>query len=100
MTRPRGELTTYRARGGYATNWTNPKRSNFLDTVDRGRTRAYVAVRRLPILLKVRFIFVEHGRLSATWYFCRQLVVCSRKHAYVDLELWLIFADFSVAFSK
>ena len=26
MTRPRGELTTYRARGGHATNWANPTR--------------------------------------------------------------------------
>ena len=24
MTRPRGELTTYRARGGHATEWANP----------------------------------------------------------------------------
>ena len=24
MTRPRGELTTYRARGGHATDWANP----------------------------------------------------------------------------
>ena len=28
MTRPRGELTTYRARGGQATDWANPTRSN------------------------------------------------------------------------
>ena len=27
MTRPRGELTTYRARGGHATDWANPTRS-------------------------------------------------------------------------
>ena len=26
MTRPRGELTTYRARGGHATDWANPTR--------------------------------------------------------------------------
>ena len=27
MTRPRGELTTYRARGGHATDWGNPTQS-------------------------------------------------------------------------
>ena len=27
MTQPRGELTTYRARGGHATDWANPTRS-------------------------------------------------------------------------
>ena len=36
----------------------------------------------------------EHARLSATGYFLsassRQLVLCGRKHAYVDLKLWLI----------
>ena len=47
---------------------------NFWDTVDRGRKRAYV-------------VEVELVRLSATGYFCRQLVVCSCKHAYADLEL-------------
>ena len=26
MTRPRGELTSYRARGGHATDWANPTR--------------------------------------------------------------------------
>ena len=30
MTRPRGELTTYRARGGHATDWANPTRSPVL----------------------------------------------------------------------
>ena len=29
MTRPRGELTTFRARGGHATDWANPTRSRF-----------------------------------------------------------------------
>ena len=28
MTRPRGELTIYSARGGHATDWANPTRSN------------------------------------------------------------------------
>ena len=29
MTQPRGELTTYRARGGHATDWANPTRYGF-----------------------------------------------------------------------
>ena len=33
MTRPRGELTTYRARGGHATDWANPTRSTHLNKV-------------------------------------------------------------------
>ena len=28
MTQPRGELTTYRARGGHTTDWANPTRSS------------------------------------------------------------------------
>ena len=31
MTWPRGELTTYRARGGHATDWANPTRSCMVD---------------------------------------------------------------------
>ena len=31
MTWPRGELTTYRVRGGHATDWANPTRSNRFD---------------------------------------------------------------------
>ena len=33
MTRPRGELTTYRARGGHATDWANPTRYMEVDRI-------------------------------------------------------------------
>ena len=34
MTRPRGELTTYRARGGHTTDWANPTRWLFVSVFD------------------------------------------------------------------
>ena len=56
---------------------------NFSDTIDWGDKRAYVAVRLLPILFSLNMGDFQQ-QLDI---FCRQLVVCGRKHAYVDLEL-------------
>ena len=63
MTLPRGELTTYRARGGHATDWANPPRFALKKSFESSNETCYNAVQNFYD----NFI-LTCGKKKITWY--------------------------------
>ena len=59
MTRPRGELTTYRARGGHATDWANPTRFLLMNFIIKTCLHKYQQI-ILKTKLKLKILRDEH----------------------------------------
>ena len=72
MTRPRGELMTYRARGGNATDWANPTRSADIFQ---------------------QYFYKQYGYIS-------QPLVMNRIQLHNQYNIWLQFPYTVVAVSK